>query len=661
MYKFLIFAGTTEGREIVSYLSDKNVKMYVCVATEYGETLIEKSENITVSPQRLNKDEMKELIVKENFDLVIDTTHPYAVEVTANISAACKETQTKYLRLTRMSEKENDLNKDVVYVNSIEESIEYLNNTSGNILITTGSKELAKFTKAEAYKERMYARVLSTPQVVEQCSKLGFEGKHLICMQGPFNEEFNYALLKQISAKYMVTKESGKVGGYLDKINAAKRAGVVTIVIGRPADDLGYSYGQVLKILEDDYNIKGRRKVYLIGIGMGDYETMTIEGEHAFKECDVIIGARRMVEGLDRFNKPKFISYKYDEIKQFIDEHKEYKIIGIAYSGDVGFYSGAKKLSEMLAEEYDTEMICGISSVVYFASKIKKSWDDAKLVSIHGTNQNLVNEIIHNKKTFSLLGGKESVQEVCKSLIKYDLGNAEVYIGENLSYPNEKIYSGHAKDFVDSIFNELSVIFVINDKFKKRKSYCRLRDEDFIRGKVPMTKEEIRTLSVTKLELEEDSVVYDVGAGTGSVSIEMALNTRGNVYAIEKNPEGIELININKKKFKTSNLKIVEGVAPDAMRDLPTPTHAFIGGSSGNLREIINDLLDKNPNVRIVINAITLETIFEAMECIKEFSLEDVDITQASISKSRKLGKYNLMTGQNPIYVISCKGGVSDE
>ena len=97
------------------------------------------------------------------------------------------------------------------------------------------------------------------------------------------------------------------------------------------------------------------------------------------------------------------------------------------------------------------------------------------------------------------------------------------------------------------------------------------------------------------------------------------------------------------------------------MRDLPTPTHAFIGGSSGNLREIINDLLDKNPNVRIVINAITLETIFEAMECIKEFSLEDVDITQASISKSRKLGKYNLMTGQNPIYVISCKGGVSDE
>lgn len=661
MYKFLIFAGTTEGREIVSYLSDKNVQMHVCVATEYGETLIEKSENISVSPQRLNKDEMKELITKENFDLVIDTTHPYAVEVTANISAACNETQTRYLRLTRMSQKENDLDKDVVYVNSVEESIEYLNNTSGNVLITTGSKELAKFTKADDYKERIYARVLSTPKVVEECSKLGFEGKHLICMQGPFNEEFNYALLKQVSAKYMVTKESGKAGGYLDKIKAAKRAGVVTIVIGRPADDKGYSYGEILKILEDDYKIKGRRKVYLIGIGMGNYETMTIEAEHAFKECDAIIGARRMVEGLDRFDKPKFTSYKYDEIKQFIDKHKEYKTIAIAYSGDVGFYSGAKKLSEMLAEEYDTEMICGISSVVYFASKIKKSWDDSKLVSIHGTNQDLVNEIIHNYKTFSLLGGKESVKEICRSLVEYNLGNAEVYIGENLSYDNEKIHYGCAKEFTDSIFNELSVIFVINNNFKKRKAYCRLRDEDFIRGKVPMTKEEIRTLSVTKLELEEDSVVYDIGAGTGSVSIEMALNTKGNVYAIEKNPKGIELININKKKFKTSNLKIVEGVAPDAMRDLPTPTHAFIGGSSGNLREIINDLLDKNPEVRIVINAITLETIFEAMECIKEFSLEDVDITQASISKSRKLGKYNLMTGQNPIYVISCKGGVSDE
>ena len=368
-----------------------------------------------------------------------------------------------------------------------------------------------------------------------------------------------------------------------------------------------------------------------------------------------------MLEGLDKFNKDTFAAYKYDEIKKYIDDHKEYETIAIAYSGDVGFYSGAKKMQQLLEEYYDTEMICGISSAVYFCSKVKKSWDDAKLVSAHGKDENLFNEIKHNHKTFSLLGGEESVQELCRELVEYDLGDSEVYVGENLSYPNEKIYSGLAKDFVDKTFEKLSVILVINPKFQKRKPYSGIKDDEFIRGKVPMTKEEVRTISISKLDLQEDSVVYDVGAGTGSVSIEIALNTKGNVYAIEKNPEGIELININKKKFKTNNLKIVEGVAPDAMRDLPTPTHAFIGGSSGNLKDIINLLLEKNPEVKIVINAITLETILEAIECIKEFSLIDVDITQAVISKGRKLGRYNLMTGQNPIYVIACKGGMVNE
>lgn len=659
MHNFLVFAGTTEGRRIVDYLRNKDVKIHVCVATEYGETLIEKDDNIDISSERLNKEEMKTLINKNKFDLVIDATHPYAVEVTANITEACNETDTRYLRLERNSDSEQF--SDVIYVDSVEKCAEYLNSTEGNVLITTGSKELAKFTAVDSYKERLYARVLSLPNVVDECSKLGFEGKHLICMQGPFNEEFNYALLKQISAKYMVTKECGKAGGYSEKINAAKRAGVTSIVIGRPESCGGNTFSQVVDILEKEYEIKSNRKIYLIGIGMGNVDTMTIQAKNAFKDSDLIIGAKRMLEGLDKFNKDTFAAYKYDEIKKYIDNHKEYETIAIAYSGDVGFYSGAKKMQQLLEEDYDTEMICGISSVVYFCSKVKTSWDDTKLVSAHGKDENLFNEIKHNHKTFSLLGGEESVQELCRELVEYDLGDSEVYVGENLSYPNEKIYSGLAKDFVDKTFEKLSVILVINPKFQKRKPYSGIKDDEFIRGKVPMTKEEVRTISISKLDLQEDSVVYDVGAGTGSVSIEIALNTKGNVYAIEKNPEGIELININKKKFKTNNLKIVEGVAPDAMRDLPTPTHAFIGGSSGNLKDIINLLLEKNPEIKIVINAITLETILESIECIKEFSLTDVDITQAVISKGRKLGRYNLMTGQNPIYVIACKGGIKDE
>ena len=184
-----------------------------------------------------------------------------------------------------------------------------------------------------------------------------------------------------------------------------------------------------------------------------------------------------------------------------------------------------------------------------------------------------------------------------------------------------------------------------------------LEDECFLRDKVPMTKSEVRSISLSKLELCRDSVVYDVGAGTGSVSIEMALQaSEGYVYAIEKKSEAVELIRKNQKKFGVSNLEVISGLAPEALEDLPVPTHAFIGGSSGNLEQIMELLLHKNPRIRIVINAIALETVAEALSCVKKLPVERTDIVTVSVGKSKELGHYHMMMGQNPVYVISCSG-----
>ena len=150
---------------------------------------------------------------------------------------------------------------------------------------------------------------------------------------------------------------------------------------------------------------------------------------------------------------------------------------------------------------------------------------------------------------------------------------------------------------------------------------------------------------------------YEVGAGTGSVSVEMALRAwMGQVYAIEKKEDALALLKENKKKFAVDNLVIIPGVAPEAMTELPAPTHAFIGGSSGNMQDIINLLLEKNPKVRIVINCITLETVTEAMNAIRDFGLEDVDIVQLAAARSKSIGRYHMMMGENPIYIISCSG-----
>ena len=189
-----------------------------------------------------------------------------------------------------------------------------------------------------------------------------------------------------------------------------------------------------------------------------------------------------------------------------------------------------------------------------------------------------------------------------------------------------------------------------------------LDDEPFIRGKVPMTKGEVRSVSLSRLRLKQDSVVYDVGAGTGSVSIEMALQAwEGMVYAIEKNPEAVALIGENQKKFRASNIQVVEGLAPEAMEDLPAPTHAFIGGSSGNLKEIMELLLRKNPACRIVINAIALESVAETLNCLKALPVTDVDISSVTAARSKALGRYHMMMGQNPVYIISCTGGSDDD
>ena len=656
--KILIFAGTTEGRQLAEYLGSQGISAHVCVATEYGEQLVKKSDTVTVTAGRLDCEGMQDLI-KEGFSLVIDATHPYAVIVSSNIKEACSKAGVEYMRLLRH---EGSRQGDLVEVPSVEDAVRYLQNTEGNILVATGSKEIAKFTALDNYKERVFARVLSTASVAKACSDLGFEGKNLICMQGPFCEELNYGMLKQISAKYMVTKDSGKVGGFEDKIRAAKRAGVQVVLVGRPQGDEGRSYDEVIKELNSRFGIstplkeapKSKRKVTLVGIGMGDSSQLTLEAVDACQNADVIIGAERMLSSVKMHCSNTFNAYISDEIINFIKSHEEYCNIVVALSGDVGFYSAAKKLIDAIEKEgYELKLVCGISSVVYLCSKLKTSWEDVNLLSAHGRDANIIASVKSHKKTFALLSGSDGVHSVCDSLIAAGLNDVILHIGENLSYSNELITSGQPADLKNQDFGKLCVVLITNEKADSTNPLG-IEDENFIRGTAPMTKSEVRTLAITKLKLKQDSVIYDIGAGTGSVSIEMALAVPdGTVYAIEKENEAVDLIRQNKAKFGTSNLEIIHGTAPDAIRELPEPTHAFIGGSSGNLNDIMQTLLSKNKDMRIVITAVTLETVSEALSCMTNFGFKHRDIVQLSVSKSREIGSYNLMTAQNPVYMFT--------
>ncbi len=654
MSEIIVFAGTTEGCDISNFLAEHQIHVLACVATDYGSKSLKENEYLKIHAGRLTEPEMEALLNEKKPEMVLDATHPYAAEVTENIRTACQNTGLEYRRVLREAGAYQD---QAVYVPDTQAAIEFLEGTEGNILLTTGSKELGKYTALSDAGERIYARVLSLPSVMETCKGYGFEGKHLIGMQGPFSMELNAAMLRQFDCKYLVTKDTGKAGGFQEKIDAALSCGTVPVIIGRPLKEEGLSVAECRHMLAEYFGFTVKPHITLLGIGMGSQETLTVQGKKAAKSADLIIGAKRMADAVREPGQAVVYEYRSDVIADYIRNHPEYEKVVIALSGDVGFYSGARKLLTALGgRESNVEVICGISSVVYFMSEIGLSWDDAKITSAHGKQCNLISMIRHNQKVFSILGTGTAVAELAGKLVKYHMGEVLLYVGENLSYPDEKIFVKKAEELTNYEGQPLSVVCAFHENPEPALSTHGIPDEEFIRGKAPMTKEEVRSVSLSKLRLTEDSICCDVGAGTGSVSVEMALRAdQGQVFAIEKKEEAAALLEENKQKFAVDNLEIIKGEAPQALENLPAPTHAFIGGSSGNLKEIVALLLGKNPQVRIVINCITLETISEALDVLKEYDFQQREVVQLAASRSKEISRYHLMMGENPIYIITCQ------
>ena len=699
--KVVIFGGTSEGRMLSECLCRNKIAHTLCVATDYGEEVLEPSEYAHVLQGRLDTQQMEDLIRREQCFVVVDATHPYAVEVSKNIRKACERTKMKYLRFLRDKESVIDVRSDVL-VSSATEAAAYLDGQEGAIFLTTGSKELPAFTAGVHKTERLFVRVLPSAAVVASCRELGLEGKQICAMQGPCSEEMNRALLQQTKAAWLVTKDTGITGGFPEKVRAARSLGVRLVIIRRP-EESGLDYESVLQVLEavleqkiEDNELKGMKNVGLenktaepkvvmseaessnrkkheaddtqvcaqkkrtiscIGIGMGTLDTLTHEAAETIRNADILFGAKRILESVEhmpdllRDDQERVEEYRSAQIAKYLSTRPNLTRIVILMSGDVGFYSGARLVQDAFPDE-KIDYYCGISSVVYFASKVPTAWQDAKLLSAHGRSLNLLNCVQRYPKIIMIVSGVEDVRAICQELVEAEMTYVHVTVGTNLSYPEETVTSGTPEDFLQAETTGLHIMLLENPQ-ANHIIVPGMSDETFVRGKVPMTKEEIRILSVAKLQLTEDSIVYDVGAGTGSVSMECArLCTNGTVYAVERNPEGIALIRENSKKLRLSNVKAIEGLAPEALMDLPAPTHAFIGGSAGNMGEILDVLRAKNPSVRIVINTIALESISEVMQLLKERGY-DADIVQISAAKSRVLGRYHMMTGLNPVYIIT--------
>lgn len=483
MCRILIFGGTTEGRLLAEYCHQQEIEAYVSVVSGYGADLLPESEYLHVLSGRMAREAMEGFMKRASIRAVFDATHPYAAEATRNIKEACGRARVSYLRVTRESAAAENPGGDsgkgpaaafasqVVYVHSVEEAVCYLKDREGDILVTTGSKELAAYTALPGYEERLYVRVLPSCAAISACEDIGIRGKRIIAMQGPFSEEMNRAMMRQLGVRYLVTKEAGTAGGFLEKLSAAEALSVTAVVIGRPLEERDGITLDAAKIhLKEAGTVSAKRKLSLIGTGMGGLGQMTLAAAEALKRCDVLFGARRMTDAAETLGEAaskilRVPIYGNREILEWLESHPEHKRAGVLYSGDTGFYSGASGMAAVLSEKpycdsYEFTTYPGISSVSYLCAKMGRSWEHVKLISLHGRDCDAAQVLAQNPAVFTLLGGAHTVKELCEQLLRAGLTDVRITAGERLSYADERIVTGTPDQLATMEFTSLAVVLM---------------------------------------------------------------------------------------------------------------------------------------------------------------------------------------------------------
>lgn len=393
------------------------------------------------------------------------------------------------------------------------------------------------------------------------------------------------------------------------------------------------------------------RTFYIIGAGMGAPDSLTGEAAHALAASDAVFATRRLTAVCDRAAVCPFDQLAAQAVAS------DAPTVSVLVSGDVGFFSAAGRLRGQLAPHGAVRLVCGLSSMQYFCAKLGVSYDDACVRSLHGRVGSILGAVSYHKKTFVLTGGENTAPKVCRMLADAGLGGLTVHLGENLGAENERIQTGTAETLANQTCGNLAVLLVEHPDAAN--AYEPVRDDMLTRAKVPMTKEEVRWVSVSRLAVQPRDTVWDVGAGTGAVTLELARKASdGVVYAVERKPEAVALLHENRAKLGGYNVQIVEGAAPDALEALPAPDCVFVGGSGGAMRRILEIAKHKNPAVRVVVNAIALETLHETQAALAALGFADIEVTQLSAARGKAVGPYTMMTANNPVFILS--GGGAD-
>ncbi len=322
----------------------------------------------------------------------------------------------------------------------------------------------------------------------------------------------------------------------------------------------------------------------------------------------------------------------------------------VLYGADPGFHSGMGRLCELMSGKAEIEVLPGISSVALLSARLQRPWQNWKLVSAHGRELDVLLEIMDRRPLFVLCGGGSQVNRYLRELTDAQLGDTKVAAGENLGMPEERIRCGSAAQLCADEFDKLCVLLLEAPCPGHRSVPPGIEDEAFVRGQVPMTKREVRASVLSRLQLRPGETLWDVGAGTGSISVEASLLSC-RVWAVEREEAALSLIRENRQRFGAWSLRPVPGEAPEALDGLPRPDAVFIGGSAGRMEGILDAALKANPRCRVCLTCVTLETLHRAMDAMNSLGLSP-QCCQIAVTRAVRTGQVHLLRSENPVFLI---------
>lgn len=393
-------------------------------------------------------------------------------------------------------------------------------------------------------------------------------------------------------------------------------------------------------------------RLYVLGAGSGGPAQVTPAVNEVLKRARAVAASERcapLAEGC-----PEIIPMTdFKECFARLHAALESGDAAVLVSGDTGIYSLLPLVNKNFPE---AEIIAlpGISSMQSLCAMARETWHDAVILSGHGRDiddEKILEAVEHDRKTFFFCDGRRNPAWLASLLSEAGLGDVLLTVGENLGGAGERLTQGTAAELAGRGFSALSIVLVINESSSVKRSPLPC-DDDFTRGSVPMTHEEVRAVIISKLRLTPESVVWDIGAGTGSVSIAAAQLCR-RLFAVEASAEAAALVRANAEKFRLHNVKVVEGRAMSVIEELPKPDVVFIGGSGGELAAVLEEVRRRGGGIRVVVSAVALHTAAACVELLDAAEFRDFEAAQVAVSRIKTIGRTKIWSPLNPVSIFS--------